>query len=382
VNPATILSNVWELSTQFAQERNERQRRRGLLASDFTQLKEAGFLLTAVPVEQGGIWESVQRSTRPVSDILRTLSHGDSSVALVCSMHPAVLSFWLATPEVPSPFQDAWQEQRRRVFQTACQGYWWGTITSEPGSGGDIAETKATARPGPTGSSHLVTGQKHFGSGSGVTSYMLTTAVQPGGAEPDWFFMDMKDVPWDGSAGVRLLTEWDGHGMTATQSHAMIFHDFPAERIAWPGNYLKLIGAAGGFITCLFAAVIVGIVESAIQLARQQLESRRQSLRSYDQVEWARVETEGWLIQQAYEGMLRAMEMKGGLPLDAIQGKIAIAELAESVTRRICRIIGGGTLSRQSPYGFWFEDVRALGFLRPPWGLAFERLFEESWSTQ
>jgi hypothetical protein len=96
VNPATILSNVRELSTQFAQERNERQRRRGLLASDFIQLKEAGFLLTAVPVEQGGIWQSVQHSTRPVSDFLRTRSHGDSSVALVCSMHPAVLSFWLA----------------------------------------------------------------------------------------------------------------------------------------------------------------------------------------------------------------------------------------------------------------------------------------------
>jgi len=60
----------------------------------------------------------------------------------------------------------------------------------------------------------------------------------------------------------------------------------------------------------------------------------------------------------------------------AIQGKMVIAELAESVTRRICRVTGGGSFSRHSPYGFWFEDVRALGFLRPPWGLTYHNLFE------
>jgi hypothetical protein len=42
--------------------------------------------------------------------------------------------------------------------------------------------------------------------------------------------------------------------------------------------------------------------------------------------------------------------------------------------------MGGGTFARQSPYGFWFEDVRALGFLRPPWGLAFDTLYDAGWS--
>jgi hypothetical protein len=194
--------------------------------------------------------------------------------------------------------------------------------------------------------------------------------------------MDMRGVPWDGSAGVKLLAEWDGHGMIATQSHAMAFEDFPAERIAWTGHMLDLAGAAGGFVACVFTAVIVGIVERAIESAHQQLEPRHQSLRSYEQVEWTRVEMEGWLIQQAYEGMLRAMELKGGFPKEMLQGKTAIAELAESVTSRVCRIMGGGTFSRQSPYGFWLEDVRALGFLRPPWGLAFQRLWETSWPSQ
>ena len=45
---------------------------------------------------------------------------------------------------------------------------------------------------------------------------------------------------------------------------------------------------------------------------------------------------------------------------------------------RITRVIGGGTFSRRSPFSAWFEDVRALGFLRPPWGLAYDSLFASS----
>jgi alkylation response protein AidB-like acyl-CoA dehydrogenase len=96
-------------------------------------------------------------------------------------------------------------------------------------------------------------------------------------------------------------------------------------------------------------------------------------------VEWSKAELEGWLIQQAYEGMLRAVEEDREARRHVAQGKMAIAELAESALRRICRVIGGGTFSRSSPFGYWYEDVRALGFLRPPWGLAYDRLFEGSW---
>ena len=62
--------------------------------------------------------------------------------------------------------------------------------------------------------------------------------------------------------------------------------------------------------------------------------------------------------------------------LRAVQAKTAIAELAESVLRRISKVIGGGTFSRSSPFGYWYEDVRALGFLRPPLGLSYDQLFE------
>jgi len=377
-----VYENIRALSNQFATERRERQQRNGLVAADFARLREAGFLLTGAPIDHGGIWESVSESTRPVCDMLRTLAHGDSSVALVCAMHPAVLNFWMATAQAPAPFHKAWDDQRRTIFHNVREGAFWGTIASEPGTAGDIAKSRATARRGPTNGAYLLTGQKNFGSGSGVTSYMITVAVPEGETAPDMFVLDMRNVPWDGSAGVTLTAAWDGHGMAATQSHAMAFKEFPATRMAWPGQFRLIQEATGGFTQCCFTAVIVGVVEVALETARQQVARRRDTLRAYERVEWTKAELEGWLIQQAYEGMLRAIEQDRDRRLRAVQAKTAIAELAESVLRRISRVIGGGTFSRSSPFGYWYEDVRALGFLRPPLGLAYDQLFEWDASSE
>jgi alkylation response protein AidB-like acyl-CoA dehydrogenase len=375
-----VLESVKDLAGTFVAARRERQLRRELDPRDFIALRDAGFLLTGVPVDSGGLWVDVPRSTRPIAAVLRALARGDPSVALVSSMHPAVLSFWLATPDVPAPFQDAWRTQRHEVSQLAAAGTWWGTITSEPGSGGDVANTKAAASLDAGGTWRL-TGQKHFGSGSGLTSFVVTTAVPQGEQAPDWFFVDMRGRAWDGSAGVRLVAPWDGHGMQATQSHAMAFDGVPATRVSWPGNWKALADAAGPFVASVFTAVILGIVDEAIECARRDLAGRKDRLRTYERVEWTRAEMEAWLAVQAFEGMLRAVEQAPAPHVFVLRGKTAVAELAESVLQRICRVMGGGTFARHSPYGFWFEDVRALGFLRPPWGLAMDTLYEAGWPS-
>ena len=58
----TIQANVRELSSQFAADRGDRQKRRGLERADFDDLVAAGFHLTGVLAEQGGLWESVPES--------------------------------------------------------------------------------------------------------------------------------------------------------------------------------------------------------------------------------------------------------------------------------------------------------------------------------
>lgn len=279
-----VLRSVTEIAGTFAGQRRERQQRRGLDPQDFAALRHAGFLLTGVPVERGGLWVDAPRSTRPVAEMLRALARGDSSVALVSAMHPAVLSFWLATPSVPEPDAAEWARQRSEVCDLASDGAWWGTITSEPGSGGDIANTRTTATPDGRGAWQL-SGQKHFGSGSGVTSFMITTAVPAGEGEPDYFFVDMRNRPWDGSSGVRLIGRWDGHGMQATQSHSMAFDAAPATRLAWPGHWKAVNDAAGPFIGSIFTAVVLGIVDEATYCARRDLVAKKDRLRAYERVE-------------------------------------------------------------------------------------------------
>ena len=376
-----VIENIKELSAGFAEQRAGRQERRELDKADFDALTDAGFHLTGVPPDMGGINGGVTQFTRPLCEMLRILAKGDPSVSLVASMHPAVIGGWLEVEEAPAPYTGAWERQRRRVFETAREGCWWGTIISEPGSGGDPSKSRATAKPHPSNGKYLITGQKHFGSGSGMTSFMITQAVPQGESAPDVFYMDMRGVPWDGTAGITLTRAWDGHGMTATQSHAMDFLDMPAMRAAWPDNRQRqrareLAGRPAGH---LFTSVIVGVVESAVETARRQVQAKKGSMRPFEQVEWSRVEMEAWLIEQAYEGVLRDVESgNGAASRSGLLCKEAVAELAESALLRMSKVVGGGAYSRSSPYGFWLQDVRALGFLRPPWGFAFDRIFDGS----
>lgn len=360
-----------QLAEGFAAERGERQISRELRARDFDLLADAGYLLVGVPVEQGGLWHDVRQAARPICEILRTLAGGDASLALVSAMHPAVLSYWLTTPAIEAGNEN-WQRQRAVIFELVRGGAWFGTITSEPGSGGDVAKTKTRAELVSPPEKYLLTGEKHFGSGSGRMSFQVTTAVADGESEPDWYFVDFREAPWDGSTGLLLRAAWDGHGMIATQSHAFRFEHFPATRIAWPGHLPEIARRCGPFINCLFSSVIVGIVEAALSESRRR--RPQAGLRPFEQLELARAEMEGWLVQQAIAGMLRAVETQDDPRREVLQGKTAIAELAETLLGRLCKAHGGGSYARHSPLGFWFEDVRALGYLRPPWGLAFDQL--------
>lgn len=377
---ADVARGIDELASEWRADRPARQARRHLDRDDFDRLRDTGFLKVAVPEAVGGLWRNVAESTRPACAALRALARSDPSVALVSAMHPAVIGFWLAQGAYD---ESSWIEQRDAVTASAAAGARWGTITSEPGSGGDIARTTATATPDDGGEQFLpgqryrVSGNKHFGSGSGMNDFMITTAVADGEDAPAVFVLDFRDRPWDGTAGLRLLAEWDGIGMAATQSHAMRLDGCPAVRMAWPGPIETITLAAGPLVANLFTAVVLGVLDEAIDTARTQLRDKAAGMRAYEQVEWTRAELDHWMAVQAFEGALREVEsgeqMRGLYA--ALRAKQGIAEIAEATLSRLSRVLGGGTFSRRSPFSAWYEDVRALGFLRPPWGLAYDTLF-------
>jgi alkylation response protein AidB-like acyl-CoA dehydrogenase len=135
-------------------------------------------------------------------------------------------------------------------------------------------------------------------------------------------------------------------------------------------------------VASLFTGVVLGVLDEAVATARSQLAPKTDTLRAYEQVEWARAELDHWLATQAFDGAMRAIESGDhARALHAsLRAKEAVADLAEATLLRLTRVLGGGTFSGRSPFAHWFEDVRALGFLRPPWGLAHDTLFATSFS--
>ena len=374
-----------QIADDWRHERAERQGRRHLDPQDFERLRGAGLTRLTVPVASGGAWESVESSVRPICEALRLLAAGDPSPTLVSAMHPAVLSFWLANE---APGNDAWAGQRTAVVATVAAGSQWGTITSEPGSGGDVTRSRATAIPtdglddlAVPGRRYRISGDKHFGSGTGVCDFMLTTAIPDGEVNPAAFFLDTREITAGREQpGFVIAKAWDGIGMSATQSHAVRLDNCAAIRIEWPDSLETLLRGAGPVNHCLFTSVVLGVLDEAVAEAHARLAPQFESLRAYERVEWARATTDHWVAEQVLEGMLRTLESgdRSAALRAGIRGKTAVAEMAEQVLLRITRVIGGGTFSASSPFGSWFSDVRALGFLRPPWGLAFDGLIAAS----
>ena len=372
----TILDGAADLAREWAAQCPDRQQRTQADPEDFEALRRLGIPLLGVPAEFGGLWESPARSSRPICTMLRVLAQGDPSVTLASSMHQLVLASW-RTASVSEPYADAWARQRKEVFQTVHAGAWWGTLISEPGSGGDSSLSSTDAVPAATSSlEYRLSGRKHFGSGSGITSYMITRAVPEGETETELFYLKVGDVPWDGSTGMKLASEWRGHGMMSTNSHAFEFHDFPAIRAAAPSKQFDANPAVGGLSVMTFTSVIVGVVDAAMNHVRARLGSQSSSLRSFQQVEWTNAEQEAWLIEQAWEGAMRTFEQAKPTTRTFLLAKQSVARLAESVLDRLCRITGGSSYTWYSPLGAWWEDVRALGYLRPPWSLAFDQMYQ------
>ncbi len=169
--------------------------------------------------------------------------------------------------------------------------------------------------------------------------------------------------------------------MAATQSHGMKLDRVIAVRYEHDASIPEIGLRASPFNLTMFASVITGILDEALAVARGRLADRHDELRPYERVAWTRAEQRYWLALQALEGALAAVESDDPETAahGSLRGKQSIAELAEDIVSDLARTLGGGSFSGRSPFARWSNDVRALGFLRPPWGLAHDQLYETSW---
>ena len=364
--------NLDALVNTWMPGRSERMGRDALDRADFDELAKAGLTLTGVPADLGGLWQGAAQSARPVAMLLRKLASVDPSLALVAAMHPTVLLMWM--PGDADGLPAGWKKDRDDVLGAARDGHWFGTVASEPGIGGDILATKSTARP-ENDSIWCMSGDKFMGSGSGMTSFMMTVAVPEGEQRPDIFLVDMRGLAWDGSQGLKMVRPWDGIGMAATQSHAFRFDDVRVTRHGLSGGALDLLPQIAPVIGFMFSAVFVGILDAAAAESKRILGKRAQRLSGFEQSTWIKALNHIWLAQQAFEGMARSLETRDA-GTDILHGKLAIADLAETALSGLSHVVGGASLSQSSPFGQWMQDVRALGYLRPPRALSYARILD------
>tara|TARA_B100001175_G_C19166440_1_gene475371 strand:- start:122 stop:643 length:522 start_codon:yes stop_codon:yes gene_type:complete len=173
--------------------------------------------------------------------------------------------------------------------------------------------------------------------------------------------------------------------MRSTNSHAFTFTNFPATRIAWPGHSAELMASNGGLGPVAFTSVITGVVDSAMAHCRENLQkilATSPKLKAFQEVHWTQAEQEYWLINQAMKTTLETLKDGTSDRYNSLMLKEAVANLADSILNRLCKLTGGTAYTWYSPLGGWLEDVRALGFLRPPWALAYEQLFNMSINEQ
>ena len=141
-----------------------------------------------------------------------------------------------------------------------------------------------------------------------------------------------------------MTVEWDGIGMSSTQSHAFSFENFPANKAASREVLSKVGPITGQVSNMLFVGVVLGVADNAMGFAREKLEGKEEGMRAFEKTEWVRCQNELWLAEQAYEGALRAIEAgEEGVHITDVRCKITYAELVETALSRMSKVVGGAS---------------------------------------
>jgi acyl-CoA dehydrogenase len=244
---------------------------------------------------------------------------------------------------------------------------------SEPGAGGDLANTKTLAQRGPDGTYRL-SGRKSFATFGRDADYYLcaarrtetVTATHKGIV--DGFFVAK------GVAGLTVDNKWDPLGMRPTASVGLLLEDAPAEAIMGFPGCLEGVSARH-WSTVLFGAVFLGVGEGALREGTKQVGA--------DAV-WARgTLAEKALALDAAAGFLEAVALGETWPLpkevrDRTQRcKTFIARTAVEVATQVAMISGGRCYTAHHPVMRFLCDALAGPLLRPPLPQAMDGLVKQ-----
>jgi len=336
------------------------------------EIRFSGILAAPVPRELGGWGCSLAENAQAI----RLLARRAPATALALAM-PLGNAATARIPDtaVAEELRAELAAGRRWIADQCSDGRILAVANSEPGAGGDLAQTRTVAIRGADGEYRL-TGKKSFATIGPDADYFLCAARCAGEGRDGKDVIDGFFVARD-ARGLVLDNAWDPLGMRATASVGLTLEDAPAAcRLGYRGC-LEGVNARH-WSTVLFAAVFVGVGEGALAAATNAVGAGGASS-SHIRATLARCA----LNLDAAAGLLDAVAADERWPLPAsarertIRAKTFAALTAVETATQGAMLCGGRAYRADHPVSRFLHDALAGPLLRPPLPKAMDAIADQ-----
>lgn len=323
-------------------------------------LLRSGLLTSTLPSELGGAGVSLLSYTSRVAALARVAP----SAALLGVMPSATIAIARLPEElVPAGERGAFRARRKKMADEALAGRIFGVANTEPGSGGDLKNTKTVAEVDSEGQTRL-TGYKAFASfGAKADVWMCSARDDEGIVEA---YLVSASAP-----GLTYVGNWDAVGMRGTESLAIQLQAAPAEDVLGYRGMLEGPNARH-FSTLGFAAVFAGVARGAFDEARAVAGTSALADVKLVEVE-ARVEAAESLIESVSR-VCETWPLPRGAKRRANLAKTFAAEAGVFAAETAVLLLGGRVYARAGRAARLLRDALAGPLLRPPLPLAYAEL--------
>ncbi|HZG96612.1 MAG TPA: acyl-CoA dehydrogenase family protein [Mycobacteriales bacterium] len=328
-------------------------------AEDFAELRAAGLLGLMVPTALGGLGASFGDYVRVAFE----LGRGNGATALIFNMHASVTGALATIPEEMARAlgaTDAFFAHRDDVLTRAAGGALYVVAMSERGAGARLSQVTTTYER--EGDGWRIRGEKTFCSGAGHGDAYLVAARS--GDKVSQFL-----VP--AGPGVEVVPTWDALGMRATGSHDVrldVHTGHEALLGGVEGLAVLLAQAMPQWLVASYAAVYVGVAQSAIDAATAYLADREQLQRlPAVRARLGRADAQVAAARLAADHAGRLVDTEPATPATnrwVYRAKLLAGETAMEVAASMLEACGTGATRRGQPLERIYRDARC-GSLQP-----------------
>jgi alkylation response protein AidB-like acyl-CoA dehydrogenase len=288
-----------------------------------TSLRRAGALA----------WNAQPGTARPPAaaelELVRRVARADGSVGRIFDGHLNAVERLC----VQAPARLREQELMAVRAGRLCGGVWGGD--PRPGEGPPATVVTVAGE-------EVLRGVKTFCSGAGGLDRALVLARDPGGGPRPAVWIDARD-----RARVEIDPDWyRGHGLRASVSHRVVFHDAPIiARFGRPGALTAQPWFARDALRT--TGTWAGMADAAVEAMMAEL-SGRPGRGPIEGLATGRVLTARRTISLWIEAGARAMDSRGNLEAVALHARVAISDQCRALLDEAARACGSWPFARGS----------------------------------